>query len=339
MLYCSKVLDKDMYEITDTDDGVAEVVSMRYLREVMQTYDIKVKGVAIKKTPVGGYFLSARTVSLETDIARTKLRTMRGVELRVNGTSLVGLTILPNAVDCVIRLSDYCKDVSSSIFQDSYYGGARIVLVIDDRVLLSETCINGFTKAMKNVVFDLRECSNENAFCIYKFLISRRYLRLMPNCILGENNMFCIDNKRRLGLAATLDCMAHKDFSMEDDPNSFSFVYRYKSDMYNMISVEAMEMAEQPVELDVEDVLSRHIEGMDRSFKDAWRKPGFLTDKFIRENIGTLAATICRVTLYKKIQIRRISNYVALWGLDNNVGTSFKKIARGTFAALRGVGV
>ena len=84
MLYISNVLGRNKYEVTDTDDGVSEVVTRNDIIEYTENLGIAIQGVNKEWNSSHKYEIySIRVQVPHAGVRFTKLQVLKGIDLKV----------------------------------------------------------------------------------------------------------------------------------------------------------------------------------------------------------------------------------------------------------------
>ena len=133
MYYLSKIVSNTECEITDTKDGVSDIVSIDYIGEVLKS-GIKIKGVSYS-----GVDLCLHPISdINVDVGKQKANLM-GFDLNLDNGVLLGINSFPlNQGVVKIRLSNYCTTLGDywidGLFRNVNVRGCEIVFILDDKL-------------------------------------------------------------------------------------------------------------------------------------------------------------------------------------------------------------
>lgn len=274
MLYVSKRVGRDRYQITDTDDGTTEEVSLAHLTKAINL-GVEILGVERYKGRFDTeYFCSANVYTPDSAVTgkSAKLKTLSGVDIRVNGNEIVLVTI-SNKVKRTsivrIKLSDYGTSLADSAFVESL-DADHVVIVLDDSVKLRKNSLReAFVAGYR---FDITALTNPR-FVEYVYA---EYIRTVRNLVPSFNIIF--DDPERNHKYMTVWSFYHEKVDTEAlTEEDLGFVEAYLYDKFVRLSKLPISISSDKQTLAfVQTFINSHLDWTQRNF---WR------DASLRDNL------------------------------------------------------
>lgn len=275
MLYVSKRVGKDRYQITDTDDGTTEEVSLSRLTKAVNL-GVEILGVDKYKGRYDDeYFCSAHVYTPDSAVTgkSAKLKTMYGVDIRVNGDEIVLVTVsqaVKRKSVVRIKLSDYGSSLADSAFFESL-DADHVVIVLDDSVKLRKNSLRDAFRA--GYKFDITALTNQ----LFVSYVYGEWLRTERNFDPSHDVIF--DNPTRRDKYIVVWSFYNEKVDVDELTDSdLAFVESYLYDKFFRLSRLPISVSSDKQTLAfVQTFVNSHLDIPQRQF---WR------DTLLRDNLS-----------------------------------------------------
>lgn len=169
MLYISRCAGVDKWGVTDSEDGVEQVVNNSYLVKARQL-GIEIEGVEYSCYPVNGrnvYYVSRCTVyqpGLGAAGKAAKALVLKGVDVKLNGDKIVTIDWNQKILgkNGKVRVSDFGTQCENFMFSHCHnpLPNTSITIIMDDKLKIRPKAFSRFF-AHYGLVLDLRELSDD----------------------------------------------------------------------------------------------------------------------------------------------------------------------------------
>lgn len=177
MLFVSRRIG-DKYAIVDTDDGSENVVDLSYIVDAVEVYGLRIEGILLPEVnrKIKPSNLWAKVYQPPETLTTLQLKTKVLLHVEVLTYKNIITSVGWNGADLVkpvsIRLSQFgtsCADYILASADTVFLG--RVTLILDDKIEFSHDTFwrNNNTTSL-GVVYDIRECSDEKAWVVYRAL-------------------------------------------------------------------------------------------------------------------------------------------------------------------------
>lgn len=348
MLYISNVLGRNKYEVTDTDDGVAEVVTRNDIIDYIENLGIVIQGVNKEWDKSHTYEIySIRVQVPHADVRFTKLQVLKGIDLKVVDGVLLGISFARNVeLNSTIRLSDYCTSIGSYVFQDRNFMEAsfkgKVVLLIDDKIQKVDSKAFKDCYMFSNLWFDLSECSDKIASVIYTGL---RYEGIFSSCQISHPNHYVrvIDSEYRLNREIADYLLITKRPTIQEGNTLKVRFLPYKDYLFEKYKKTFKQVSVAKIIL-TQGRYGRSKRAVDKAVEilgRGWDKPEFISNKNLARVSEIDAITKCLMcnTTISKNAVLVLKNYMFIFGVENQdtdfAYNCYVSVARNLIAAIK----
>lgn len=182
MLYISRIAGMNKWEVTDTDDGVSQIVGVAGLRHALIS-GVEIKGVEIVTKVIGGFEtldvgkVEVYQPALKSTGKRAKAMTLLGIDVRVDGPKILQFTYVPSLLKqtTTVRLSDIGSECANFVFTSCRRldRDMSMTIILDDKIKIRAQTFSKFFNNI-GIVLDIRELSSDKmAGYVYEEYITR----------------------------------------------------------------------------------------------------------------------------------------------------------------------
>ena len=348
MLYISNIVGRNKYEVTDTDDGVSEVVTRNDIIKYIEDLGIEIQGVNKEWDKNHKYKLYSINVQVPNAGVRfIKLQILKGVDLKVVDNVLLGISFVKNVeLNSIIRLSDYCTSIGSYIFQDRSFMmtsfNGKVILIIDDKIKKVDSKAFKDCNMLNNLWFDLSGCSDKLASVIYAGLM---YEGMFVNCQ-TDSTTHCvriIDSEYRLNRAIAEYLLTTKRIGVQGNSSLKERLLPYKDYLFEKYkkTFEQVSVAKVILTQRRYGQFKNAVDEVINTLGGDWNKPEFISKRGLAR--GFEVESICRCLMYNTTISRKavlvLKNYLYIFGVENQdtdfAYNCYVSVARNLIAAIK----
>ena len=266
MLYISKCRGKSKYEVIDTDDGVAEVVTYGQVVDAVRS-GVDIKGVKCFIKDGVPYIQEVKVYQHQDSmtVRQTKAKVLAGVDIKLHNGEITSFNWVDSIVqpNVRIRLSDYGSKCADGIFETGMWKHkVPIIIVLDDKIKLRRQSLTGACQCSQ-LKIDVSEVTDIKTLnIVYKELIENAGR-------MSTVEEYAIDRYNRLEKVAIYGVVAHGH-----NPGGRVFSQEAIDFLENLLVESFEKLADSPLHFvsytSARDIAKDHIAGL-RRYEKFWR--------------------------------------------------------------------
>lgn len=348
MLYISNVLGRNKYEVTDTDDGVSEVVTRNDIIEYTENLGIAIQGVNKEWGSSHKYEIySIRVQVPHAGVRFTKLQVLKGIDLKVVDGVLLGISFVKNVeLNSTIRLSDYCTSIGSYVFQDRNFMetsfNGKVVLLIDDKIQKVDGKAFKDCYMFNNLWFDLSECSDKLASVIYAGL---RFEGMFSSCQTSHPTHYVrvIDSEYRLNREIAEYLLTTKRPNIQEASALKERLLPYKDYLFEKYKKTFKQVSIAKI-IFTQGRYGKSRRAVDKAVEALgrdWGKPEYISKRGLARisEIDSITKCLMYNTTISRNAVLVLKNYLYIFGVENQdtdfVYNCYVSVARNLIAAIK----
>lgn len=328
MLYVSRMVDRSHVCVTDSDDGVEDVLTASELIKYTRDLGLDIKGVSVFRGKGGRYKVSASVYQpMETvSTTQTKHKVLSGVDVKVSGSTITSIQWPVQRDDhpVSIRLSNFGTSCADYIFWwKGLTENRNLTIILDDKIKATGKSFKYLS--IIGVKFDLREVKNEKlATLVYKAFMATHGNR----GVRGERfPVFIQDDLNRLRYWQAVYYLDNEPLSWNDHKEVFHDE-QIAARIYKEFAGEFKAISECEFYLNSKDSESERSWYIRRKYYDIDPDRDDDFDYMRRNCMPDLFNLIANYTTCNSGVVTRFKNYIMYFDVPKDIQEAFIKFAR-----------